>query len=57
MNKILENAAVLMDTSVQGQLFGEGEVSERLRGIVCSEYIARDVFYGRCLGFQVCKSQ
>ncbi|CAI8049801.1 Hormone-sensitive lipase [Geodia barretti] len=52
MNKILENAAVLMDASAQGQLFGEGEVSERLRGIVCSEYIARDVFYGRCLGFQ-----
>ena len=54
MKKILKNAVVLIDSSEKSELFVEGEVAERLRTIVCSEYISRDVFYGRCLGFQVC---
>ena len=53
MEKILKNAVVLLEASEPQQLFKEGELSERLRMIVCSEYISRDVFYGRCLGFQV----
>lgn len=53
MNKILESAVVLLEASDAGQLFNDGQVSDNLRAIACSEYISRDVFYGRCLGFQV----
>lgn len=52
-NTILLNAVLLLEATPSNQLFSEGEVTETLRKLVCSEYISRDVFYGRCLGFQV----
>ena len=53
MDKILYYAVMLLEASPPNQLFNDGEVSETLRTLVCSEYTSRDVFYGRCLGFQV----
>jgi hormone-sensitive lipase len=52
MDKILYYAVMLMEASPPNELFNDGEVSETLRMVVCTEYISRDVFYGRCLGFQ-----
>ena len=53
MEVILRHTVILLEASPSHQLFNDGEVSETLRKVVCSEYISRDVFYGRCLGFQV----
>ena len=57
MEVILRNTVILLEVSPSHQLFNDGEVSETLRKVVCSEYISRDVFYGRCLGFQVLRVQ
>ena len=53
MERILFHAVKLLESSPPNQLFNDGEMAESLRKVVCSEYISRDVFYGRCLGFQV----
>ena len=56
MNKILEATAILLEASSPSQLFKDGQLSKKLLAMACADYISRDVFYGRCIGFQVSKT-
>ena len=51
---MLGHAVQLMATCKPPQLLEDGEMAENLKKVACIGEVARDVFYGRCLGFQVC---
>ena len=52
-----KHAVTLMNANRPPNLVNDGEVAESLMKIACTEDPARDVFYGRCLGFQVRRGQ
>lgn len=52
---MLRYAVELMRASKPPTLINDGEMAETLKRMACTEDIARDAMYGRCLGFQVCE--
>ena len=53
MSVLLRNAVTVMDSSVNSDLFASGATTAELQRQAVTEYLCRDVFYGRLLGFQV----
>lgn len=50
---MVESAVTLMNANPPPVLMNDGDVTEALMMLACTEDVARDAFYGRCLGFQV----
>ena len=44
----------MMEVQPAPQLFSDGDLSQMLVKVLFSEYLSADVFYGKCLGIQVC---
>ena len=53
LETILGHAVQLMENCKPPHLLEDGKMAENLKKMACTGDVARDVFYGRCLGFQV----
>ena len=50
---MVAHAVNLMEACSAPHLFNDGELSQAFKKLVNTEHMERDVFYGRCFGFQV----